>query len=85
MHYEYKLIPVNQATGKRAHSGGIKPQFTVNIDELHRAMKAVNPYPWLDATTDKRILAEKTLPRIFSEMFGAEVYFRERGTTAFQI
>lgn len=85
MIYEYKLIPLNRRTGEPAFTpGNIKPQFAIDIDELWKVLSAVNPASSqgvlvaavMTEERDKQALTGSTAQAL-SEMFGADVYYRE--------
>lgn len=83
MKVEYKLIFVDRKTRKPAmQPESVSPQFTVDIDELHRTNNIVNPAQGMAAMMsedmDKRALVESTA-QAFAEFYGADVYFRTEG------
>lgn len=86
MFYEYKLVPIDRKTGEPAFDPeDVKPQVVVDIMELNRVMDVVNP-PWkagplpaLMMTPDKdRQIMTGAVARALSEMYGADVYFRQK-------
>lgn len=86
MIYEYKLIPFDRDTGKPACCPMETPVcMEIDISVLHAMMNKVNPsiMPLPEELELKATIS--TAARALSEMFGADVLYREQGTEQWQL
>src|SRR5690348_6373372 len=82
---EYTLVPLDRRTGDPAFKPcDVKPQITVDLDELYRVMAAVNPPHSLTEEKDKQVLIHSTA-RTLSEVFGCDIYYRVKGASEVHI
>lgn len=87
--YEYKLNPLNRQTGVPAFKQeDVRPQFAVDLNELFRVMNSVHKREGMVAMvlTDEmdRDSIIDVVAKAFSEMWGADIYYRRKGETQWE-
>ena len=82
--YEFKIVPLDRRTGVPSCDSGSAPVLMVDVDALYEVMAHANPNVGpLPTHLDKQAFVG-SVAKSLSEMFTADVYYRQQGGEAWR-